>query len=451
VFGRFRLFPAQRLLLDGKVPVRMNPNTLALLTVLVEHAGEVLSEAALVDRVWPGQTAAQVRLADHVEVLNRLFRRSRPLFDAVGRPSDGYRLVLPADGAPPAAAPLVGRDEVVGIVAERLFTARFATLVLAGQIGEPEHFRGPLMGKWMGAFGRGEYPRARDFAERLMASSVASGDGLGTFVADRMLAQAKHFLGDHAAASHHAEQVLLQSGRRFPLRMTPTPIDVRCSMRIVLARIGWLQGDGVRAQGLADEALAFAQEDHAYAVCQALCLAVVPIALWQGDDDGARRHVADLLAHARRQQLPVWERWGLGLQAVLAERAGGPPAAPPPGHKPADAFATFTGRLPDAGVLQRAVAGEVGWCAPEVFRAEGEAVLSRGGEVAQAEGWFRRALALATTQAAPAWTLRATTSLGRLLRDTGRSAEADGLLAAALRRCGGGVDADRARSLQAGL
>jgi predicted ATPase len=65
---------------------------------------------------------------------------------------------------------------------------------------------------------------------------------------------------------------------------------------------------------------------------------------------------------------------------------------------------------------------------PEILRVRGELRLKqRKPELAEAD--FRQAIALARTMAAKAWELRATTSLARLLRDTGRRDEARTMLA----------------------
>jgi predicted ATPase len=63
---------------------------------------------------------------------------------------------------------------------------------------------------------------------------------------------------------------------------------------------------------------------------------------------------------------------------------------------------------------------------PELLRVKGELVLRENkiGAAATAEARFRRALDLAREQGALSWQLRAATSLARLLRDQGRSAEA---------------------------
>ena len=70
------------------------------------------------------------------------------------------------------------------------------------------------------------------------------------------------------------------------------------------------------------------------------------------------------------------------------------------------------------------------WCEPEVYRLAGELELRKpGSDLAVAEESFREAVVIARKQATKWWELRATTSLARLLRDTGRHHEARTMLA----------------------
>ena len=70
------------------------------------------------------------------------------------------------------------------------------------------------------------------------------------------------------------------------------------------------------------------------------------------------------------------------------------------------------------------------WFEAEVHRIAGEiALMSPEPDVAKAEAYFERALAVARTQQAKSWELRAATSLARLWRDQGKRAEAHELLA----------------------
>ena len=65
------------------------------------------------------------------------------------------------------------------------------------------------------------------------------------------------------------------------------------------------------------------------------------------------------------------------------------------------------------------------WWMPEALRIKGEALLVSGTKNhADAEKHFHRSLDLARGQGALSWELRAATSLARLLRDQGRSADA---------------------------
>ena len=69
------------------------------------------------------------------------------------------------------------------------------------------------------------------------------------------------------------------------------------------------------------------------------------------------------------------------------------------------------------------------WCEAEVNRIAGEiALLSPEPDVAKAETYFERALAVAREQQAKSWELRAAMSMARLWRDQGRRDEARDLL-----------------------
>jgi predicted ATPase len=69
-------------------------------------------------------------------------------------------------------------------------------------------------------------------------------------------------------------------------------------------------------------------------------------------------------------------------------------------------------------------------CEAEVHRVAGEiALLSPERDVAKAEAYFERALAVARQQQAKSWELRVATSLARLWRDQGKLQQARELLA----------------------
>jgi predicted ATPase len=69
------------------------------------------------------------------------------------------------------------------------------------------------------------------------------------------------------------------------------------------------------------------------------------------------------------------------------------------------------------------------WCLPELHRIKGELTLARGESAAAAEPCFETAITTARERSAKSWELRAATSLARLRRSQGKSAEARDVLA----------------------
>ena len=79
-FGPFRLFPEQQLLLEGNTPVRLGSRSLEILTVLVEHAGDLVSKAELMARVWPDTFVDESSLRVHVAGLRRALGDGQAVF-----------------------------------------------------------------------------------------------------------------------------------------------------------------------------------------------------------------------------------------------------------------------------------------------------------------------------------------------------------------------------------
>ena len=52
LFGPFQLLPAQQLLLNGGETVRIGKRSCAILTALIERAGELVTKQELLDEVW---------------------------------------------------------------------------------------------------------------------------------------------------------------------------------------------------------------------------------------------------------------------------------------------------------------------------------------------------------------------------------------------------------------
>jgi len=101
-FGRFDLRPgAQRLLVDGAAAT-LGPRAFDLLLALVERAGQLVSKAELLERVWPGVIVEENNLQVQVSALRKILGP-----DAIATvPGRGYRFTLPVE-APDSLRPLL--------------------------------------------------------------------------------------------------------------------------------------------------------------------------------------------------------------------------------------------------------------------------------------------------------------------------------------------------------
>jgi predicted ATPase/DNA-binding winged helix-turn-helix (wHTH) protein len=155
-FGRFRLYPTQRLLLEADKPVRIGSRALDILITLVERPGQLVSKDQLMARVWPGLFVEPANLTVHVAALRRVLGEGREgARYLVNIPGRGYRFVAPVSLAdedvllrsqhtvssgkhnlPTQITRLVGRAETVAILAAQLSHARLLTIVGPGGIGK---------------------------------------------------------------------------------------------------------------------------------------------------------------------------------------------------------------------------------------------------------------------------------------------------------------------------
>jgi DNA-binding winged helix-turn-helix (wHTH) protein len=95
-FGRFRLLPAQFLLLEGDKPVPLGSRAMHILIVLLERPGELVTKQELMARVSPNVFVEPANLSVHISALRRALRDgrdgSRFIINIPGR---GYCFVAP--------------------------------------------------------------------------------------------------------------------------------------------------------------------------------------------------------------------------------------------------------------------------------------------------------------------------------------------------------------------
>jgi predicted ATPase/DNA-binding winged helix-turn-helix (wHTH) protein len=293
-----------------------------------------------------------------------------------------------------------------------------------------------LYSSWLGAFVTGDYVSAQRDAESALEIAHSVGDEAGVVMSERLLGQCLHFTGDFRSSRTFVERTLSREGYRMPPGY-PSIVPRGISMRIVMTRMLWLEGQPDSAVRLAEECLAMTGEANHHAVLQTLAMAAVPLAFWRGDLDHAEDLVARLAATAHKSNSPYWGSWARSFESVLEtarDTADGEwrmPVAQTINAKELDCIASVAPHWNHSVSLNRVNSGSCGWCAAEVLRKHGEHLLRLGDAQAvdAAEQAFRRAMDMAHRQGALAWELRAATSLARGWIAQGRFAEARELVA----------------------
>jgi predicted ATPase/DNA-binding winged helix-turn-helix (wHTH) protein len=156
LFGPFRLFPAEKLLLDGDARVHLGTRALELLTALVERHGELVTKQELMARAWPSAVVEETNLKVQIAALRKALGEGPQgrhyLATAVGQ---GYRFVAPveykvlavdspsfeeparvAHNLPAALVHPIGRSETIRALAGQLSHARLVTVTGPGGMGK---------------------------------------------------------------------------------------------------------------------------------------------------------------------------------------------------------------------------------------------------------------------------------------------------------------------------
>ncbi|OWQ45773.1 hypothetical protein CDL60_18100 [Roseateles noduli] len=288
-------------------------------------------------------------------------------------------------------------------------------------------------GMWAMAVFRGDFKDGAVWADKMDELAASIDDPVARLVSRRIQAQTLHFAGRHSLAAGKAHEVLGESWRTIPLGYNPSPVELRVSMRVTLARTLWMQGRPDSAAAMAQEAIEHALTDSPLAHCQVIVMGSLVIAMWSGLTEPARLLAHQLVDLEKLLGFTHWLRWSRGLRAMVALHDGGEVPATAdaswfeePQPVLADHLATLDDRWLTPRCIQRVESGMVGWCAPEAFRLLGERALRERSSDADARGemLLQRSLALAREHEAASWELRTATSLARHWQAQDRSREA---------------------------
>jgi predicted ATPase/DNA-binding winged helix-turn-helix (wHTH) protein len=157
-FGRFKLFPNQRLLTADGVPLELGARTLDTLIALASRPNQAIGKRELMAQVWPDVTVEEGSLRFHIAGLRKALGDGRDgaryIATLAGR---GYCFVAPvsrsaASRGEGGAAPktidaratflparlerMVGREDDVRDIARDLIASRFLTIIGPGGVGK---------------------------------------------------------------------------------------------------------------------------------------------------------------------------------------------------------------------------------------------------------------------------------------------------------------------------
>ncbi len=314
-------------------------------------------------------------------------------------------------------------------------------------------------GLWVGHQTRCEPAPMREMAELFLREATARPDCPETLIAHRVSGATCWYFGDFAAAhDHFGKTVELYDQTRHGHLANRFGQDPRAQAEIHDAMTLWVLGRIDEALRLADRALADAElAAHAPTMGYALLFAAL-LELYRCNPEAVATYSRALADIVSRYDLPAqwagrasffqgWAKWSDGAEELrLAEMRHGLAIAREQGRNwllpsleaalaeaEASAGETDAGlrRLDDA--LAELEATESSWYEAETHRIRAGILLKRDpADTAAAEQSLQAAIAIAQSQKARSFELRAALSLAKLYRATNRDTDAHAVLAPAV-------------------
>ena len=142
-FGAYAFHRQQRLVSKAGWPVPLGGRALDILAVLLEAPGQFIGKATLIERVWPSSVVEENNLRVHIAALRRALDGQRFILND---PQRGYCFAAPVHGAIQHLAPrhnlaarlspLMGCDELLGVLVRRLSGQPLMTLTGCAGVGK---------------------------------------------------------------------------------------------------------------------------------------------------------------------------------------------------------------------------------------------------------------------------------------------------------------------------
>jgi alpha-ketoglutarate-dependent taurine dioxygenase/class 3 adenylate cyclase/predicted ATPase len=311
-----------------------------------------------------------------------------------------------------------------------------------------------IYGFWVTRFVAFSGEALRQLAAKFMALAEKQGATIPLMIAHRLMGTTRQWTGEIAESRAHYDRAMaLYDPAEHRALTTQFGQDVGVVVSSYRAWSLWLLGYPEAALADSHRAIVAAREIGQTATLMYALAHASRTYLWTGDYEAARPLVAEILGLADSTGAAAWRAFAMMQNGSLLALAGESTRAAPMIAAGLAAWQSTgstlwmpcylsnlarahaeLGHADDARVrigeaMAAVEASKATWSEAEVHRVAGEiALLAPEPDAAEAEACFRRALAIARTQQARSWELRAATSLARLWGDRGRRRQARELL-----------------------
>jgi predicted ATPase len=308
---------------------------------------------------------------------------------------------------------------------------------------------------WSANYVRFNGEAIKNLASQFMALAERQGTTFPLMVGHRLIGMSALHTGHIGGSRQHFDRAIALYDPAEHRALAPLfGQDIRVAAFSFRAKALWLLGYPALALADIGSALKDAREiDHGPSLMYALFLAT-KLNIYSGDYAAVSKQADEIVTFATQKGVGMWKALGMVTQGIGSALVGDASEAVQKiasainGYRSmgstcfvpeflvhlANAHAQL-GQIDDAwrcigeATTTMEVSKEI-WCEAELHRIAGEvALVSPLRDVAKAEGYFERALAVARQQQAKSWELRASMSLARLWRSQGKPQQARELLA----------------------
>jgi predicted ATPase/DNA-binding winged helix-turn-helix (wHTH) protein len=293
-------------------------------------------------------------------------------------------------------------------------------LALADELKVDAHAIEAMSSLFVKGLSMADYADMVDAAERIRFLAHRSGDICAELFSTRIRAEAAVFAGHLKEAEQLAQAAIDEPKKPVNLSYHAQLWSNRYPRpTIVKARSLFLQGqldEGIALTRAMTELTA--EKNHQQPFMITMGLLACPVALWSGDWQLAAELLDMFKQHIDRYSAAYYrQQWARGYEQALhlcVQRGLGTSPTTDYGTLLHDHLCTVHEDFVSAAAVARAHSGEAGWCAAEIFRAQGN-LLRRNEAPREGEALLRKAVELSQRQGARLWELRASLDLASLL------------------------------------